>query len=369
MCTRSREAATVARRGRALVAALAFLAAGLPALSAAESDATSGAAQTVDPEKLRGSADVALVLPLASATYGRAAAAVKEGFAAAAKDAGEPVAVFPHGDNDVVAAFAKARESGARVIVGPLVRDDVKAIAAAGVESPTVLALNQPDEGAALPPNMFALSLSVESEARQLARVAREAGVETIAIVGSDAPLQKRFAAAFTDAWLAAGGGPPATLRFARSPEALAAVRRELARAPVDAALLAVDGDDAILVKPYLGTIGVFAGSSVDDRQPRDALRDLEDVRFVEIPWLATPEARAFADIPRPELPNATLDRLYALGIDAFRAARLLAQGRTDRVELDGATGRLTLEENRQFAREGQMMQFRGGIAVPAGGP
>ena len=42
---------------------------------------------------------------------------------------GEPV-VIGHGDGEVLAAFAKAKDAGARVIVGPLVRDDMKVLAA-----------------------------------------------------------------------------------------------------------------------------------------------------------------------------------------------------------------------------------------------
>jgi hypothetical protein len=157
--------------------------------------------------------------------------------------------------------------------------------------------------------------------------------------------------------------------RFDRSPEALALLKRELAKTPVDAALLAVDGADAVLVKPYVGTIATYAGSTVNDRQPRETLRELEDVRFVDVPWLATPEAREFAKIPRPALASATLDRLFALGIDAFRTAQLLADGRPERIEQDGATGHLTLDASRQFQREGQALQFKGGQAMPAGKP
>ena len=108
-------------------------------------------------------------------------------------------------------------------------------------------------------------------------------------------------------------------------------------------------------------------GSSVNDGQPRETLRELEDVHFVDIPWLATPEE--FARIARPALSSATLERLYALGIDAFRAAQLLADGRIDRMEFDGATGHLTLDATRQFVREARALQFKGGQAVPAGGP
>jgi outer membrane PBP1 activator LpoA protein len=146
-------------------------------------------------------------------------------------------------------------------------------------------------------------------------------------------------------------------------------MKRELARRPVDVALLAVDGTDAVLVKPYLGTIATYAGSTIIDRQPRETLRDLEDVHFVDIPWLVNPDAKEFARIARPSLSSATLDRLYALGIDAFRAAQMFAEGRVDRIEFDGATGHLMLDASRQFARESRALQFKGGQAVPAGSP
>src|SRR4029450_7517630 len=98
-------------------------------------------------------------------------------------------------------------------------------------------------------------------------------------------------------------------------------------RRPVAVALLSVASADAVLVNPYVGTIATYAGSSVNDRQPRETLRDLEDVRFVDIPWLTNPDAREFARIPRPPSSSATLERLYALGIDAFRVAQLFADG------------------------------------------
>jgi hypothetical protein len=359
-----------ARSARAHVVALVLAACAHAALSAAQTAPTrSDDAATPAPAPAREAPAIALVLPLTSATYGRAAAAVRDGFLAAATAGGAAPLVIAHGDSDVEAAFEQARAAGVRVVVGPLVRDDVKAIAILGIESPFVLALNQVDEGLVLPPNMFALTLGVESDGRQLARLARDSGAQTVAIIGADSPLQKRFAGAFADNWVLLGGATPVSLHFERAQDMLVLLKRELARSKVDAALLALDGADAVLVKPYVGTIATYAGSSVNDGQPRETLRELEDVHFVEIPWLATPDAREFARIARPALSSATLERLYALGIDAFRVAQLLAEGRIDRMEFDGATGHLTLDATRQFVREARALQFKGGQAVPAGGP
>ena len=344
---------------------LAVLAA-LPSLSMGQTSPTSAEAPPKEAASARPGAEIALVLPLSSPTYGRAASAVKAGFLAAAALANAHPNVIGHGDGEVEAAFAQARAAGARVIVGPLVRDDVRTIAADGVDAPLVLALNHVDDAASLPPNMYALTLAVESDARQLARLARDAGAQRIAIVANDSPLQKRFAAAFVDAWLLLGGAAPLVLHFDRSPDMLALLKRELARTPVDAVLLAVDSADASLVKPYLGTLAVYAGSTVNERPSPEAMRDLDDVKFVDIPWLATPDAREFAGIPRDDFPNASLDRLYALGVDAFRVAQMLADGRVDRIEFDGATGHLSLDATRQFIREARPLQYKGGQVVPA---
>lgn len=356
------------RIASAFVVALVIAACAHSAFSAAQTTPARNDDDTAAPPR-RSTAAIALVLPLASGTYGRASLAVRDGFLAAAAAANEQTLVIAHGDNDVESAFEQARKAGVRVIVGPLVRDDVKAIAVMGVDSPLVLALNQVDEGLALPANMFALTLSVESDGRQLARLARESGARTAAVISVDTPLERRFAAAFAETWMAHGGAAPISLHFDRSPDTLLALKRELAKRPVDVALLAVDSADAVLAKPYVGTIATYAGRGINDRQPRETLLDLEDTRFVDLPWLANPDAREFAGIARTPLSSASLDRLYALGIDAFRVAQLLADGRTDRIEFDGATGHLTLDATRQFTREGRALQFKGGLIVPAGPP
>jgi uncharacterized protein len=348
------------------LAAAAVALAGLvvvPALSVAQ---TAPASTPWEAPEL---ADIVLVLPLESTTLGRAADAVKAGFVAAAEAARLRYAVVPHADDDVLGAFARARDGGARVIVGPLARDDIKAIASAGAPLPWTIALNQLDESATLPDRVYTLTLSVDADARQIARWMRADGAQSVAVIGDDSALHKRMAAAFTAEWILQGGGPPAIYRLARAPDMLALLRRELARAPVDAVLLALDGADAALVRPYAGQAPTYASSLVNDRQPPAALRDLDGVRFIEIPWLADPGAPAFAKLARPEFPNNTLDRLYALGVDACRVAQAFVDGPPARLEFDGATGHVTLDAARQFDRQGRYVQFHAGEIVSANGP
>jgi outer membrane PBP1 activator LpoA protein len=354
------------RLGAALACALSL---GWSALSAAQVPAASDATSPLGPQLPPEPPAMALVLPLESAGFGRAADAVRAGFLAAADAVNARPLVIAHGDGEVLAAFRKAADAGARVIVGPLVRDDLKAVAGAHLELPPTIALNQLDEGAALPETLYTLSLAIDGDARQLARAARDAGAATIAVIASDSALQRRFASAFIAEWILAGGGAPAMFRFDRAPDGLALLRRELGRTPVDAALLAVDATEVALAKPYLGTLPVYTSSQVNERPSREALHELEGVRFVDIPWLVDPDAPNLATLNRPEFPNASLDRLYALGIDAFRAAQAFAGGAPGKLEFDGATGRVALDASRQFVREARLMQYRSGRIAPATGP
>ena len=310
---------------------------------------------------------IALILPLESPTYGRAAAAVKAGFVAAAARAGASarVQVIGHGDDGVLPAFAAAVQSGVALAVGPLTRDDLKTVFAMSPLRPRMLALNQADEAAPLPAGVYALTLAVEQDAALLMRVARSEGVNTIAVVGSDAPFQRRFSQAFVAAWRREGGMAPREYRFDANPEQLGALRRALATQPIDAILLAVDANDAALAKSFLRG-RVYASSQITDGLPAQMLYDLENVRYIEVPWLAEPDNPAFAGLPRADYDDPVLERLYALGIDAFAVAQMLAEPTPpDRIELDGATGHLSLLPSRTFAREGRVMAIHDGRVLP----
>lgn len=351
-----------------LATAAAFSAGQTPGASDAPPKADADDFGPVPPE--RAEIPIALVLPLDSEAYARAADAVRSGFLAAADAAGERASclVIGHGDNGVIGAFEAAQAAGARVVVGPLVRDDLKAISQSTLDLPYTIALNQTDEGGTLPSRIYTFALGVEGDARVIARRMRDTAAQNVVIVGGETPLMKRFAGAFATSWLLEGGGAPNAFPFDAAPEALTALKRDIVRSSADAALLALDGAGAMRVKPYLGTVTTYASGLVFERQTPATLRDLDGLTIVEVPWLATPDAPEFAGLPRREFGNAALERLYALGIDAFRVAQAFRFGPPDHFTLDGATGRVTLTEGRQFLREGRLAIYRAGQLVPLDG-
>jgi outer membrane PBP1 activator LpoA protein len=245
------------------------------------------------------------------------------------------------------------------------VRDDLRTLAAADVDLPWTLALNQVDDGTPLPAAVYAFSLTVESDGRALARRARSLGAHAFDVVAGGSPLMQRLAASFATQWTTEGGGAPQAFRFDATPDALTALRRELARNTPDAVLLAVDGEHAGLVKPFIGGIDAYASGLVFERPSPAAARDLDGVRVMEIPWLLTPDAPQFAGAPRRDFDSESLVRLYALGLDAFRIAASFRDGPPDRLAFDGATGHVSLGARHEFEREGRLGIYRDGVLVP----
>ncbi|MCC6869666.1 MAG: penicillin-binding protein activator [Burkholderiales bacterium] len=318
--------------------------------------------------------DIAVVLPLDAAAYARAADAVRSGVLAAAEAAKSParIRVFAHGEDGVLAAFEAATQAGARIIIGPLLRDDVKVVATMALEIPYTIALNQIEDAATLPARLYTFPLSIESDARLIARRIREAppapnGEQGVAVVASGTPLMHRFATAFTAEWRSLGGSVPMAFRYDGTAEALTAIRRELARDAPAAVVLALDGVNAARAKPYLGSLPTYASALVFEGQLTATVRDLDGLVVTEIPWIVTPTGPEFSGLPRRDFPSAALTRLYALGLDAFRVASAFLDGPPDRLAFDGATGRITLEGH-QLAREGRFAVFRDGTLVPVDG-
>ena len=310
---------------------------------------------------------VGLVLPLDEPAFARAASAVRDGFldaAAAAGKSGDCV-VIAHGHDGVVGAFELARAKGVRVAVGPLVRDDMRTLALANADLPWTLALNQLDDGTSLPPAIYSFPLTVESDGRTLARRAQESGARSIDVVTGDSPLMKRLASSFAAEWTKRGGTAPAALRFDPTPESLGGLRRTLAREPPDAVLLAVNGEHAALVKPFIGNVVAYASGLVFERPSPAVARDLDGVRVVETPWLLTPDAARFGAFGRRDFDSDSLARLYAFGRDAYTIAASFANGPPERFDVDGATGHITLGPGHEFQREGLLGVYRDGALVP----
>lgn len=307
---------------------------------------------------------IALLLPLESAAYSSAARAVQAGFMAAhASDAGMPEVVsYATGETEsTVQAYRHAVAEGAQFIVGPLTRDEVTALAAEDLTIP-VLALNQAEGNLKPKDHLTLFGLSAEGEARQVARLARDHGMQNALLVVADTPLAQRMAKAFSEEWHALDGNVTAQLVIPDS-DKLADFKTEAAARPADMIFLAADAAHGRLVRPYLDpAIPTYGTSHLYDGAPKSVQNlDLVAVHFVDMPWLIDPDNPDFSAYrPSEGLGSAELQRLFALGLDAYRLVPLLAvRPAAGKKLLEGATGTISMTEEGVLMRELPNAQFR----------
>lgn len=349
----------------------AIICIGLPALyGAAAALASDAAPQTGTVAATTQVPHIALLLPVNSKVFGRHATALRDGFRVAAKTQGKasaPVREYAVSENvsSVLEAYRAAVAAGAQIIVGPLTRDAVTALAFGEPVPVPTLALNVPDSTGRNPGNLYTLSLQIETEARQVARIVWGDGRRTAVTVSGGSPVERRMQAAFSGEFMRLGGRVTADIAYAPDPERLKAIARNTA----DMYFLALGYAEARIVRPYLGTIPVYATSSVNagDQGPLAGF-DLAGVNFVDMPWLLEPNHAAVMVYARPKPGTMDLERFYALGIDAWRIAQLLLTGVRD-IRIDGVTGQLTLGADGNIERElvsGRYSEGRPQAAEPA---
>jgi outer membrane PBP1 activator LpoA protein len=345
--------------------AMSSPAAGLPGAPPAQPPSPSVAAAREAPF-------IALLLPLEAPDFAAPAGAVVEGCRAALQSAGNRLALqvlrtdaSPAG---TLSAYQAAAERGAAVIVGPMTRDTVTALTESRRAAAPTLLLNSPEGEGALPAGYYSFGLSVEQEARLIARAAIAAGHRTVAVVEARSPLARRMSQAFVNEWMALGGGLPDVEDFAQG-DNLRLLHKQLLSLHPDVIFLSGDAVEARTVAPYLPRNEPIYAASIVQRPQVAAVTnlDLEGVHIFQMPWLVQPDHPAVMVYPRPETIPDGMQRFYALGIDACRLAQPLARHQED-IDLDGVTGRIRMGSDGVFEREPVASVFHEGLAVPEPG-
>jgi outer membrane PBP1 activator LpoA protein len=312
----------------------------------AEADASATAAVPAD----AGQRFIAVLLPLNSKAFKPAVSQLKAGVLAAEKAYGDgnqpPVRMFDSGekDEDVLKQYNKAVNEGAAAVIGPLTRSAVNYLADNASFPVPVVALNSFDEQTLRRPNLYSFSLSVEQEAAALAhRLSRE-GVTKPAVLVATGTLNARMEGGFAAAWQDDAGSAPLLIEVGDSVASYAAVKAKLAEQGVDAIFLAANGRQARKLRPYLGTDWpIYASSQINSGNlASTALVDLTGIRYLEMPWLANADDPLYAVFVRTRTNSADLERLFALGVDAWRVAVALAEP-DGHVAVDGLSGVLTV--------------------------
>lgn len=311
---------------------------------------------------------IALLLPVDSSTFRRHGEALRDGFLAASKIPDPPtllIRVYPVGEDakQAVAAYKQAADTGARLVIGPLLRAAAAAVAAGDISVPTLL-LNAPDGALPNKPDLYAISLQIETEAQQAAQQAFQEGRRSAYTIVSESQLLRRANRAFIEEFVRLGGKHAGEFLFNTSPAEMTRLRQAVETRAADMAYLSLTTAQARSVRTALEPLALFAPSQAygGDISPA-AVVDLAGIRVFDMPWLLQRDHPAVMIYPRSAAAgDLDLERLYALGIDAWRIGQALL-ARHAEIVLDGVTGKLTLGRDRQFARE--LASARLGATLP----
>ncbi len=288
---------------------------------------------------------IALLLPLSSATLGAAAKVVHQGIRAAAslQNQALPLRVYSDFDetNSVFAAYQRAIANGAVAVLGPLTRNGIRQLADQKTLPVPTLALNI-IEGQA-PPQLYFFGMAVDAEARQIALLARKQGMEQAIVISADEPFARRLQFAFEEQWTTIGGTILREIEYSGD----TAVFADVSATPNSMVFFATDVEKARTIRPYLpNNLAAYATSQIFVGN-RDTLLnfDLDGIHFIDMPWLLQAELPAMLAYPHASPPLATdQERLYALGIDAWRLINVLLANRTKTaLPMEGVTGLIRL--------------------------
>jgi uncharacterized protein len=321
---------------------------------------------------------IAVILPLQSSSYGKHADSVRLGILNAAGN-GQPgsLKVRVYGTSEdpqqILSAYQRAISLGARAVIGPLTRNGVTSLAQSGLVSVPTLALNTPEGDDPLPRGLYLYGLQIESEARQMAQYALRHGGTKVFIIAGDTSLGGRIAQAFSEEWKKLGAEITGQFSYTTDSAALARLREQVANSKADIVFMSLDAARARFIRSYLGASTPIYATSMVFTSNADALAnyDLDGVRFLDMPWLLQPDHPAVISYSRPDAQRAGLDqeRLYALGIDAYRLVQELLRPYENMGSLDGVTGTITLNNSHQFIRALVPAQFSQGSAKVLEGP
>lgn len=347
---------------------------------------------------------IAVMLPLTGA-YGGVAEAVLTGFMAAHYIGDEAsgkltIEIYDLGDNGAAAweVYTRAVEDGAELVIGPLDKEGVAALARRQDLPVPVLSLNYTEEVNDPPENLYEFGLLPEDEARQAAERASLAGHDTALALAPEGEWGERLLDAFRARFEALGGtvldanryDPEATdysvsikdvlgidASEQRYQQLRAALKRDIQFEPhrrpdADMIFMVALPQQARLLRPqlkfhYAADLPVYATSHIYTGIEDAATdRDIDGVIYCDMPWTLkganpNPELRARLDNLFPQ-ESQQLPRLTALGFDAYRLIPYLKRLAARPYErYAGLTGNLHMDENGRIHRELKWAQFVNG--------
>jgi len=289
-------------------------------------------------------------------------------------------------DRSFMEIYLEASQSGADLVIGPLKKENVTQLETMDVLPTPTLSLNYGSEPRdSIDPNLTEFGLSPEDETRQIALKAFNDGHDKAAILYPDNSWGYRLAQSFSEQWHTIGGkiltqeGFPVKNNYGPSlkdllsipqSELRAAQIKQIIREPIEftarrrkdidfIAMLALPSQ-AKQLKPgldfyFAGDIPLYSTSKIHSTAVTQYKKnsDLDGIQFCEIPWILEGQSSLRQELDSAwSKRNKHLERLYALGADAFYlSAWLPIMKHAPDIWISGQTGNLQLLPNRRIQR------------------
>lgn len=347
---------------------------------------------------------LALLLPL-SGSFATPAKAIRDGFLAAYYSRNNrryspEIRIYDTSDEVMIGleVYQQAIDNGADMIIGPLLKPLLEAVAALDEHPVKTLALNYLNQETLVADNFFQYGLLPEDEARQVAERAWLDGHNKALVLVPEGEWGERMLDTFQKHWQQLDGNTvevqrynPALHDFAapvikllnidesrqRKDELqqLTGLRLEFEprrRQDVDFIYLAAFPNQARQIRPqlkfyYAANLPIYSTSHVFSGETNTTQdRDMDGIIFSDMPWVFTngkghqPDWELFTGTWQS---NATpYKRLYAMGIDAYRLIGYLnGMHNNHQGHINAETGNLYLDENNRIHRQLLWAQFRSG--------
>ncbi|HGJ5866654.1 penicillin-binding protein activator [Arsenophonus nasoniae] len=287
----------------------------------------------------------------------------------------QQVKVYDTNIQSIETLLRQAEQDGITLVVGPLLKPDV--LKAIQIDTPlNLLTLNELDpDKMPLKNNVCYFSLLPEDEAINAARHIAKQGKQAPLLLIPASPFGERIANVFAQEWLKlkqtsvrkqtfgdinslkARTAQSTGIRMIGTPimlaEQPASNTNDMAEA-IDAVYIVATSDELSLIKPMIDMATdsrtrptLYASSrSHQTGLSTDYYLEMENLQFSEIPLLAAANSALLTQANQRLSADYSLIRLYAMGIDAWLLANHFNQLHQNNIELNGATGKLSVNSD-----------------------
>ena len=340
-------------------------------------------------------AKIAVLLPL-QGQFRQHAQAIQYGILAAAS-ANSTELVFIDSQQPADALREQIAALQAEFVIGPLLKDQVDAISNEADWPWPTLFLNTYDNNKTSGNDKFYFALSMEDEATQVAELFQQKSYRRPVVISAANNIAVRMQQHFNNQWQQLGHQAVESYQFTskedlealianlletdRSRERLkqinSLVSQKLETEPhsrldIDAIYLIADPVQTQLFKPFVDVsvsptaprLPIYASSrSHSTSLSSTDLRDLNGLTFTEMPWMLGEQSAVELRAQYQQLfkeQDETLQRLFAMGYDAFKlVGSLRQQQQLPSAVFPGLTGQLRLNSNGSIVRQLSWASYR----------